>query len=164
LLDKNQYPRAKGNLSPPFFQIRPAQASDQIAIRTLIREVGINPLGLDWRRFYLAVDSDDQVVGCGQIKVHSDGSRELASIAVKENWRLQGVATRIIATLLDEEEGNIWLMCQSELVPFYEKFGFTEVLTLEDLPPYFRRVVRLWKVITRVSGGRHQGSVMVLKQ
>jgi N-acetylglutamate synthase-like GNAT family acetyltransferase len=164
LLNKDQHLRTKGNFSPPPFQIRPAKAADQIVIRSLIRTVGINPLGLDWRRFYLAVDSDDQVIGCGQIKVHSDGSRELASIAVKENWRLQGVATRIIETLLNGKQGNIWLMCQSEMVPFYEKFGFHEVLLTEDLPPYFRRVVRLWGVITRAFGGRHQGSVMVIKK
>ena len=164
MVNEEQHQETEGNLSPPIFQIRPAKVTDQSAIRSLIRIVGINPLGLDWRRFYLAVDSNDHLIGCGQIRVHGDGSRELASIAVQENWRQQGVATRIITTLLNGEQGNVWLMCQTEMVPFYEKFSFYEVLQLEDLPPHFRRIIRLWGVITRVSGGKHKGSVMLRKQ
>jgi len=108
------------------FQIRHAKSGDQASIRSLIRKVGINPLGLDWRRFYVAVDQGDQIIGCGQIKFHKDGSRELASIAVDEKWRGRGIATSVIQQLLREGEG-LWLVCRKGLVPFYERFGFKEV-------------------------------------
>jgi len=153
-----------GNGAPHFFKIRRAKATDQAEIRALIRNVGINPLGLDWRRFYLAVDHDNQLVGCGQIKVHKDGSRELASIAVKENWRRLGIASRLIETLLHEVDGNVWLMCRSEMVPFYKKFGFIEVLRLDNLPSYFRRIASLWRMVSKIFGRKRKGSIMVKKQ
>jgi N-acetylglutamate synthase-like GNAT family acetyltransferase len=67
--------------------LRRARQPDAPAIRRLIRQVGINPLGLDWRRFLIAVDAGGQLVGCGQVKPHADGSLELASIAVQPAWR-----------------------------------------------------------------------------
>jgi hypothetical protein len=36
--------------------------------------VRINPMDLDWRHFWLVVDQDDSLIGCGQIKPHSDGT------------------------------------------------------------------------------------------
>lgn len=38
------------------FTLRTARAEDDAAIRKLIHQVGINPLGLHWERFILAVD------------------------------------------------------------------------------------------------------------
>lgn len=143
------------------YQIRRAAAADQADIRSLIRRVRINPLGLDWRRFCLVVDQNGDVIGCGQIKLHKDGSRELASIAVMETWRNKAVATNLILHLLREEDGPIWLMCRSDLVPFYKKFGFYEVFQMLDMPPNFRFVVRLWGILSKVRGGKRVGSVMV---
>ena len=53
---------------------RPAQASDEAAIKALIRTVNINPMGLKWQRFLVALDKNGQLIGCGQIKSHRDGS------------------------------------------------------------------------------------------
>ena len=147
------------NSSP--YQIRRATAVNQADIQLLIRRVRINPLGLDWRRFCLAVDHDGDVIGCGQIKLHKDGSRELASIAVLEAWRNKGVAANLITHLLREEDGPIWLMCRSDLVPFYMKFGFSEVLKVLDMPQNFRLVVRFWGLLSKVRGGKRVGSVML---
>ena len=52
---------------------RPAQASDEAAIKALIRAVNINPIGLKWQRFMVAVDENGRLIGCGQIKPHRDG-------------------------------------------------------------------------------------------
>jgi N-acetylglutamate synthase-like GNAT family acetyltransferase len=153
----------RGRNAPSRYTIRPGEATDQDAIRSLIHSVGINPLGLDWRRFIVATDPEDHVIGCGQIKLHRDGSRELASIAVRESWRELGIATNIIKCLLREERGAVWLMCRSEMVPFYERVGFYEVLRIQDLPPYFQRIIRLWRLLSKVSRGQHLGSVMAWK-
>lgn len=163
LLNQGENRWAGGTDFPHLIKIRRARASDQTAIRSLIRTVGINPLGLDWRRFFLAIDRNDQVIGCGQIKVHKDGSRELASIAVQEDWRGLGIASQIIECLMQEQNENLWLMCRSEMVPFYERFGFKEVLRGQDLPPYFQRINKLWTILSKASGRRHLGSIMVWK-
>jgi N-acetylglutamate synthase-like GNAT family acetyltransferase len=144
------------------FQIRPANREDITAIRQLILEARINLMGLDWRRFWVAVDEADTVIGCGQIKPHRDGSQEVASIVVKELWRQKGVASAIIRSLIRDETEELWLMCRSELVPFYERFGFVEIKKPLDMPPYFRRIKRLWLVVVRITAGRRSLSVMML--
>jgi len=132
------------------FTLRPATQADFPAIRRLIHEVQINPMGLDWRRFSMAVDANDRLVGCGQVKQHQDGSLELASIAVLPEWRKQGVARAIILHLLETHPRPLYLTCRGRLGPFYEKFGFQEVTASAELPPYFRRITRLVKVFQRL--------------
>jgi N-acetylglutamate synthase-like GNAT family acetyltransferase len=133
-----------------FFSLRPAAQTDFAAIRALIHAVGINPMALDWQRFTIAVDSEDRLVGCGQIKPHKDGSRELASIAVLPEWRKQGVARAIILHLLETQPTPLYLTCRGRLGTFYEKFGFQDVTASPDLPPYFRRLARLGKVFQQL--------------
>ena len=129
--------------------IRPASAQDARAIRALIYRVGINPMSLDWRRFLVVVDDAERMVGCGQIKTHGDGSRELASIAVKPAYRGQGLARAIIERLIEGQPLPLYLTCRAELEPFYQKFGFESVPT-ESLPPYFRQIKRLTDWLSRL--------------
>lgn len=124
------------------FTLRPAIAEDDPAIRRLVHLGRINPTGLDWRRFILAIAPDGVVVGCGQVKPHRDGSREMASIVVDPDWRGQGVARAIIERLIIDNPGELFLMCRSGLGPFYAKFGFN-ALAREQMPKYFRRLSRL---------------------
>jgi N-acetylglutamate synthase-like GNAT family acetyltransferase len=143
--------------SPPgtlllMYTIRPAIKKDQAAIRALIRQAGINPMGIGWRRFLIAVNEGDELIGCGQVKPHRDGSLELASIAVEETWREQGIGRAIMTHLLDKYDPPLWLTCLSEMVPFYEKFGFVEIKEPEKMTPYFRfakRFFRLYQLLTR---------------
>jgi N-acetylglutamate synthase-like GNAT family acetyltransferase len=138
------------------YTIRPAREQDQAAIRSLIRRVGINPLGIRWQRFLIAVNGGDALIGCGQVKTHGDGSLELASIAVKEAWREQGIGTAIVRDLQAAHRSTLWLTCRAELKPFYEASGFAEILDREGMPPYFRRVKRfakLYQSLTRQTIG-----------
>ena len=122
------------------FDVRPATRENSSAIRLLIRTVQINPIGLRWRRFLVAVTSKGNLLGCGQIKPHADGSREMASIAVREQARGQGIARAIIEALLVlEPERPLYLMCRAHLQPLYVKFGF-QIIGLDEMPPYFRRI------------------------
>ncbi len=125
------------------FSLRPAGQSDQGAIRALIHEAGINPTGLDWRRFVLAVDAQGEMIGCGQVKPQGDGALELASIAVRPAWRRQGVARAVIMRLIETHPGALYLTCRARLGPFYEQFGFDRVVEPAGMPPYFRRLTRL---------------------
>lgn len=121
---------------------RAATAADQPAIKALVRAAGINPLGLDWRRFTVALDNNGELIGCGQIKPHADGSRELASIAVTPAWQKQGLGRALIEHLMETAVPPLWLTCHSRLIPFYQKFGYREVTAGEALPAYFDRLRR----------------------
>ena len=137
----------------PTITYRPAQASDEAAIKALIRAVNINPIGLKWQRFLVAIDERVRLIGCGHIEPHRDGSRELASIAVQKAWRRQGVAGTIIEHVLAEQPPPVWLTCMDRLVPFYEQFGFVEVKGGDgrSIPFYFRLARTFFKPIPWIS-------------
>ncbi|MEW5988852.1 MAG: GNAT family N-acetyltransferase, partial [Chloroflexota bacterium] len=120
-----------------------------------------NPSGLDWQRFVLAVDGRDEMIGCGQVKPHRDGSWELASIAVVPEWRGRGVARAIIEHLMARADPPLWLMCNSKLIPLYERFGFREVKETAAMPPYFRRIIHLASPFFRLLPAGEYLAVMV---
>jgi amino-acid N-acetyltransferase len=141
-------------------RLRAATASDAGAIRLLIFRVGINPRDLDWRRFLVAVDEAGKLIGCGQVKPHRDGSRELASIAVRPKWRKRGLASELIRRLMAEAGPPLWLMCRGELAGFYRRFGFVSVEDAQAMPKYFRRVYRLATAAGRLLPGDTSMAVM----
>jgi N-acetylglutamate synthase-like GNAT family acetyltransferase len=136
------------------YYLQAATSAQQAEIKTLVRAAQINPMGLDWRRFVVAVDGNGRIIGCGQLKPHDDGSLELASIVVAPGWQGQGVARAVIEHLLATSPRPLWLTCMSVLVPFYARFGFREVTTPAEIPPYFRRVSRVFRLLARLSPAR----------
>jgi N-acetylglutamate synthase-like GNAT family acetyltransferase len=118
------------------YEIRPALPSEAAHIRRLIWQVGINPFGLDWRRFLVAVDEQGTLIACGQVKPHRDGACELASIAVRAEERGYGIASAVIRRLLAENPPPLYLICRPDLQPFYARFGFAPLTQLET-PPSF---------------------------
>ena len=133
--------------------IRPALESESTQIKDLINLVGINPTGLDWKRFIVAVNDRDQVIACGQIKPHGADIRELASIAVHPEYRGQGIARAVIEKLLRENPKPMYLMCISHNGQMYEKFGF-QVIAEKQMPRYFARIKKLFNIadVFRKSG------------
>ena len=124
------------------YTLRPARETDDAAIKQLIHSSGINPMGLDWRRFTVAVDDRDQVIAMGQIKPHGKEVLELASIAVVPEYQGQGLARAIIEHLLKNSPRPLYLTCISSLGPLYEKFGFKAV-DYAEMPRYFQRISKL---------------------
>lgn len=144
--------------------VRPAGPGDSAQIHALIRAVRINPIGLDWRRFLVAVDPDGVLIGCGQVKPHRDGSRELASIAVRPQDRGRGVARALIEALMAREPRRpLYLMCRSELGGLYHRFGFVPI-PLEVMPPYFRSLVRIERLLNSRAPADDRLLVMRLDQ
>ena len=135
------------------YSIRPALESESTQIKDLINLVGINPTGLDWKRFIVAVNDSGQVIACGQIKPHGADIRELASIAVHPEYRGQGIARAVIEMLLRENPRPMYLMCMSHNGPMYEKFGF-QVIAEKQMPRYFARIKKLFNIadVFRKSG------------
>ena len=128
------------------FSIRTAKREDFPAIRALIHAVRINPMGLDWRHFVVAVSETGSFLGCGQIKPHDDGSRELASIAIQKQAQGQGVARAVIEELLvREKQRPLYLMCRASLGSLYVKFGF-HAIEAREMPPYFQRISRAERI------------------
>ena len=146
----------------PNFTLRRAHEEEAAAIRDLVHQVGINPMGLDWRRFLVAVDPEGKLLGCGQLKPHGSKVLELASIAVDPGWRRRGIARAIIRDLLSDSPRPLYLMCRSGLQPFYEKFGFHSIEG-DDLPGYFRRMKRLIGMYERVSYAEETIAIMKLQ-
>ncbi len=127
------------------YEIRPALESESAQIKNLIHLVGINPTGLDWKRFTVAVNDDGQVVACGQVKPHGADIQEMASIAVSPIYRGQGIARKIIEELLGRTSRPMYLMCIAHNGPMYEKFGFKSI-SIEQMPRYFQRIKKVFSI------------------
>jgi N-acetylglutamate synthase-like GNAT family acetyltransferase len=127
---------------PAGYQIRRAAGTDADRIKALVRGENLNPLSLDWRRFFVATDRNGEVIACVQVKPHRDGTRELASLVVHEAHRRKGLAAALIHQVLQTYPGVLYLMCQARLENYYRRFGFQSVRP-ENLPPYFRRIAHL---------------------
>ncbi len=123
--------------------LRRATAADQEAIVALVHAAQINPMDLKWPNFVVAVDdATGAIVAAGQVKGHRDGTRELASIVTGPAHRGRGLAHQIIEHLLRDNPGELYLTCMDTMGPFYEQFGF-QIVEPPDLPPYFRRLLKL---------------------
>lgn len=128
--------------APAGVNISPAGPQHAEPIRQLIIGADLFQHGLDWRNFRVALTPAGELAGCGQVKTHTDGTRELASIAVQPDWQGRGVGRALIENLLAEHSGELYLMSISVLKPLYEKFGFEEI-GREQMPKYFRRITRM---------------------
>jgi len=143
--------------------IRPATAADSDAITSLIDEAGINPRDLDWRRFLVA-DDDREVVACAQVRVHRQGTRELASVAVREARRGEGLGRLISeAAIAREPTRPLFLYAEGTNEPYWSKFAFMEVDD-DGLPPDMGRSVKATRRLMRaysLATGHHDRIVVM---
>ena len=142
------------------FTLRPARETESRAIKDLIYHVGINPMGVDWKRFVVAVNAQDQVIGIGQLKPHGKDILELASIAVYPEYQGQGIARAIIEHLLKDSPRPLYLMCESKNSALYEKFGFHEI-SYKEMPRYFQRISKLDGLASTLA--RHEQRLLIMK-
>ncbi len=146
---------------PPGLSIRRAREAEARAIRAMVLAARLNPSGLKWERFLVAVDVQNAIAGCIQLKPHADGSLELASLVVAEPWRGRGVGRALVEAVKAEAEPPLWLMCRSGLAAYYRRFGFQEVGEDGEMPRYFRRVRRLMGVLAPIRRRGEYLAVMV---
>jgi len=142
--------------------IRMARESEAAQIRDLIHLVGINPMGLDWKRFVVAVNEHDDLIGCGQLKPHGSEVLELASLAVYPEHQGKGVARAILEYLLKDSPRPLYLMCESGLGPMYRKFGFRPI-PYEEMPRYFQRISKLAGLVTTLAQREERLLIMKLQ-
>jgi N-acetylglutamate synthase-like GNAT family acetyltransferase len=135
----------------PRFRLRRARHADQRVISRMVRRAGLNPLGLDWRRFTVAGTDDEHVVGCVQLKPHNEGALELASLVVRNDWRGQGVGAALVAATKSRSNGKLWLMCRRSLTVYYARFGFNVIRDTAEMSPYFRRIWHLAQLFAKIT-------------
>ena len=143
--------------------LRPARSADQPAIARMVRAAGLLPFGLDWPRFLVA-ERAGRIVGAGQLKLHRDGSREIASLAVLEGYRRRGIGSMLVRALLGQTDRPIFVICPAHLEVYYGRFGFRRAAA-KDLPPYFLAVAcaaRLVGLLRRLRGRRRD--VLILRR
>lgn len=104
-------------------------------------------------------DATGEVVGTAQIKKHRDGSYELASIATRPGYQRRGIAHRLIEQLLLKHPGVLYLTCMDNMEGLYQEFGFRTV-EVDEMTPFFRRLVRLAKPFLLLGGGGRKLLVM----
>ena len=140
--------------------IRPAMEAEATQIRGLIHLLGLIPVGLDWKRFVVAVNDRDEMLGCGQIKPHGRDVLELASIAVYPEHQGKGIGRAIIERLLQNSPRPLYLMCESSNGSLYEKFGFREI-SYNEMPRYFQRISRVAGLVTTLA--RREEHLLIMK-
>jgi N-acetylglutamate synthase-like GNAT family acetyltransferase len=128
------------------FQIRPARPEDQEIIVSFIRQAKLNPRNLHWERFLVA-EKDRQIIGIRQVKVHAQGTREIASGFVLPEYRRQGISARLLDELLAREAGTLYTMVSEKRAAYYEPFGFRQV-DARQLPTDFRKEYRIGRIVT----------------
>jgi len=119
-------------------------------------------MGLDWKRFIVAVNDQEEVIGCGQLKPHGKEILEMASIAVFPEYQGRGVGRAIIEHLLKDSPRPLYLTCVSTTGPLYEKFGFVS-LTNEEMPRYYQRLSKLAMALMSLANRNHKLLVMKLQ-
>jgi len=95
--------------------VRRARADDQPVITALVRQARLNPADLQWQRFVIA-ERDGHAVGVAQLRRHSDGSNELASLVVEPASRGHSVATHMVDALLADERAPVYTLIDRRFV------------------------------------------------
>lgn len=131
--------------------VRRATAADQAAIRAIVRQARLDPFNLKWLNFVLA-EVDGRVAGIGQIRPHP-GCPELGSIVTLPEYRGQGIAARIIETLIDGRTDTVYLECAGRMASFYTRFGFREI-PRQKAPMPLKLKAGLGNVLGRLFGIR----------
>jgi N-acetylglutamate synthase-like GNAT family acetyltransferase len=106
--------------------IRRATERDELAITSLVRSEHLNPIGLDWRRFVIAVDAAG-VAGAVQLRRHPDDARELGSLVVRPDARGRGIAARLIDALLATAGARVLMITGAAFAAHYARWGFRRI-------------------------------------
>jgi N-acetylglutamate synthase-like GNAT family acetyltransferase len=112
----------------PTLVIRPATAAEADPVRRLVRaQPRMNPTGLDWRNFVVAVRPDRRVVGCVQLRPAGKGAVELGSLVVDAAERGKGLAARLVTAVLTRTEARVLVVTAAGRAHHYAPWGFRRI-------------------------------------
>ena len=111
---------------------------DELAIKDLLKTLEGDRAEFDITRFYLA-KINKSLVGCIRTKVFDNNCLELVSLAVSNDYRHQGIGSKLVTELLTKELSRpIFLLTSADKENFYKKFNFKIISPLE-LPTEFKK-------------------------
>lgn len=76
------------------------------------------------RDFFVAVETPKKIIGCSALHLYTDRLSEIKSLAVTEDYRGRGIATKLIKRCLAEAKS----------------LGIPKVFTLTYVPPVFEKI------------------------
>jgi amino-acid N-acetyltransferase len=123
-------------MDPTAYVIRKARPQEGAAIRALVLTERMRPIDLKPENFLVAVKGDE-IIGTVQMRHHPDGTRELGSLVVAAPWRRQGIATRLIDTLLKEQGDSVFMITARRDYRRYAQWGF-ELASGRSVPKSIR--------------------------
>jgi N-acetylglutamate synthase-like GNAT family acetyltransferase len=147
--------RTSPNTSPHHgtLVLRRALPGDQPAIESLVRSERLNPTGLQWWHFVVAVDPNG-LAGAVQLREHADGTRELGSLVVRPELRGQGLSAQLIDLLLRSVHERVLLITHESMVPYFARWGFSPLAAAMAPRPLRRNLClgRLGRLVSWVKG------------
>jgi amino-acid N-acetyltransferase len=154
----------RGGDSEPPLLIRQAEALDQAAITRLVHSERLNPNGLDWKNFMVAI-SGTVLIGAVQMRQHPEGSRELGSLVVSREHRGHGIAERLISAMLARHPGPVHVITRSANAVHYRPWGFARI-DPRDAPRTVRRHRLMGQMVSVMSliTGRGPRRLVVLRR
>jgi len=117
------------------YSIRPATAADAETIKRMVRAAPLNPNAIDWHYFLvleIVENGVKKIVSIGM--VHPEGDvQEIDSVVTRPEYRRQGYAKAIVQALIEHSPGPLYLLAETDLIPYYENLGF-QVMNAEEAP------------------------------
>lgn len=105
-------------------------------IDELIAAVDGDRADLGTEQFVVAKSEDARILGCGRLRPYPEFC-EIASMAVAEDVRANGIGRAIVSRLLEQYSGTIYLICEDEVVEFFRRFEF-ELTPEAEMPSGLR--------------------------
>jgi len=112
------------------WEIEAAKAADLPEIDELIAAVKGDRADLGAEQFVVAKSEHARILGCGRLRPYPDFC-EIASMAVADDVRANGIGRAIVSRLLERYAGTIYLICEDEVVEFFRRFEFELILEAE---------------------------------
>ncbi len=72
-------------------------------------------------QFVVAKGEDGKILGCGRLRPYPEFC-EIASLAVADDVRANGIGRAIVSRLLERYAGTIYLICEDDVVEFFRRF------------------------------------------
>ena len=132
---------------------RRAAPADEPAIRQMARGERVNPNGLHWLNFIVAVDGFG-LAGAAQLRPHPGGLHELGSLLVRQDLRGRQIATRLIDALMQDRTGRVLMVTRATYAEHYARWGFLPIRPW-TAPPSIRRNFLLGQVLGALHAMAH---------
>jgi amino-acid N-acetyltransferase len=164
--DPEELSAPEGAVTARPITIRPATAQDIPAIVTMVNrfaaqnvmlprtEASVQQTLADW---LVAVDSENQLAGCGSLVALTDMLVEIRSLAIHEEFQGQGVGGKLVLALIEmAREQEYEQICALTLrTSFFERLGF-EVVDRWSISP------KVWQACIYCAKFHHCDEVAVL--